>query len=730
MLVLALPLAALLVAEFALEFAGYGYNPSFWVPLKDGSAVITSDAFGWRFFPRSLARTPVPEIVATPKPTNTKRIFILGESAAMGFPEPSVGLAPMLQRMLEEANPDIRWEVQNAAMTAINSHVILPIARECAKLQPDVFIVLAGNNEAVGPFGPATVFGRAGQPLTLARLTTGLSASRLSQALARAVSTHKAPEEWRGMEMFTRNQLRRSDPKLERMYRNFGSNLTAIVRAGTAAKAEVFLLTVPVNLRDSPPFASVHRDAMTKDELARWQAAYNTGVEAQAAGDHNGAIQEFNTAIGLDGEHAESLFRLAVSLAHTGRRAEALERFRAARDADALRFRADSKINNVVREVARAERARLIDAETQFDMAGSDLFWEHVHFTPAGTYKLAAAIAKELGISQVPSEDAIRTSLPVTPWDEVRLRSEIAAMMERPPFTGQIGNTERVAALRRSEDVAGMRLAAQIAFDRAVEARPSDIHLLTRRAALLRESGQPAQSAAAWTKLIQLVPGKKAWYVSRGAAWSDAGQQNDAIQDNLRALAIDPEFDLALFGLGVAKSRLGKHEEAAQHYTAALRLKPDYSEASYNLAGTLATLGRRADAQRQLEDALLAKPAFAEAHVALAQIYAHDGRTSEAVNHYRQAVYLKPDLAEAQYDLGLLLSRQDRIQEAIAHYREAIRVRPDYPEAHNNLGIALARNGETRAAVLAFARAIELNPSFEAARANLERVRRAGAARK
>jgi hypothetical protein len=61
--------------------------------------------------------------------------------------------------LLRERFPGQRFEVVNVAVTAINSHVILPIARECAQHQGDLWIVYMGNNEMVGPFGAATVFG-------------------------------------------------------------------------------------------------------------------------------------------------------------------------------------------------------------------------------------------------------------------------------------------------------------------------------------------------------------------------------------------------------------------------------------------------------------------------------------------------------------------------------------------------------------------------------------------
>jgi hypothetical protein len=42
-------------------------------------------------------------------------------------------------------------EVINTAMTAINSHVIREIAKDCVRLGADFWVVYAGNNEVVGP---------------------------------------------------------------------------------------------------------------------------------------------------------------------------------------------------------------------------------------------------------------------------------------------------------------------------------------------------------------------------------------------------------------------------------------------------------------------------------------------------------------------------------------------------------------------------------------------------
>lgn len=685
-LMLGVPVLLIGAIEIAARLLGIGYDPAFWVAVPNVTAVATNDSFGRRFFPPGLVRTPAPDMVLTLKPANTRRIFLLGESAAMGFPEPALGLAAMLEHMLRYAQPAVHWEVHNAAMTAINSHVILPIARDCARLSPDMFIVLAGNNEAVGPYGPATVFGQTALPVSLVRVSNYVAATRLGQLLTLLLQRN-APREWRGLEMFTEQRLSASDARLAHMYEAFRQNLTAIVRAGTQVGAGVLLVTVPVNLRDCPPFDSA------------------------APG------------------HAQREFRLARDLLAEGRTEEASTHFRRARDLDTLRFRADTRINDIIREAAPREKAQLVDADRSFGLAGNDLFWEHVHLTPMGTFRLAGLIAAELGVRNTPAFEEVRQTLPITRWDERNIRSQIAALLQRPPFTAQTGNAERIAALRVDEDINTIHGDARRIFEYAVSRRPKDVNLLFRYACLLREAGDPRASADIFGRMIRLIPGRKAWHVSRGAALSDAGLQDAAMVEHNAALAMDADFDLAHFGLGLARARMGDHEQARRHYSDALRLNPWYAEAAYNVAGSLAALGRTQEAQRELERAVAVNPGFSRAHAALAQLHAREGRVDHAIRRYRQAIGGEPRIPEAHYDLALLLARQGRLDEAVAQYEQAIQLRPDFPEALNNLGIALAKRGDTSAAAQAFTRAIALQPSFEAARANLERIRRTVARR-
>src|SRR5207344_3209805 len=98
------------------------------------------------------------------KPAGVTRVFVLGESAAMGDPEPAFGPARYLEALLQLKHPGRRFEIVNVAFTAINSHVLLPLAQECARHEGDLWIVYMGNNEMVGPYGAATILGTQAPP--------------------------------------------------------------------------------------------------------------------------------------------------------------------------------------------------------------------------------------------------------------------------------------------------------------------------------------------------------------------------------------------------------------------------------------------------------------------------------------------------------------------------------------------------------------------------------------
>lgn len=778
--VVAAPLLFLGLLEGGLRLAGYGRAASFWVPVPGASAVQANRYFGRRFFPTALARAPEPIRLSDPKPPGVYRIFVVGGSAAMGFPEPAFSFARLLEVLLEERHPETDFEVVNAAMTAINSHVVVSIVEDSARFQPDAFVVYLGNNEVVGPYGPGTVFGFGGLPRGPLRLAIRLGGTRLGQAFRGALDGLSGeagrPTTWRGMEMFVDRQVGADDPRLAGVYASLAANLRDIAAEAQGVGAQTIFSTVAVNLRDCPPFAS----AEGPDGA---QAAFEAGAKALAS--------QLGREVAAD--------------------------FRKARDLDRLRFRADSRINETIRETAAgltAQGVRLADAEAAFaaessgGAPGDEWLLEHVHFRFRGAWALARATAEALeeGLpesvrSGAPTErwlsaEEVAERIAYTDWDRRGIERQILELMLRPPFTLQAGHDEQIAE-RRTElaelDASAGPAEALPLYERAVLRRPDDPSLTRRYAELLAATGNYAQAVAQWDRLLAHLPGRPAWLLARGAALREAGRSDEALADYQAAVAEDPLDAQAQFGLGVTLQSLGRPEEAARRYSEALHLDPGYAEAESNIglirlaqgkasaalerfdqavaieprfspahnnrglalvqlgrtddalrafaeataldpnlpearfhAGALlASLGRFEEAAPALEEALRLDPDRAEAASGLGAVWATRGDFDKALGYYQRAVTLRPDDAAARFGLAKIHEARGELGSAVEQYRKALGARPDYVEAMNNLGIALARQGKLDESAAVLERAVRTRPDFEPARVNLEKVRAA-----
>ena len=261
---LVLPLSLLMAAELVLRAAGWHYPTHFFIPAGSDSSdgCRENPKFGWRFFPRRLARAPDPVRIVRTKGPGTVRIMVFGESAALGDPVPAYGFSRILRELLEERCVDVKFEVVNVSVTAINSHAILQIAQDCVPFQADVWIIYMGNNEVVGPFGAGSVFGLKAPPLWVIRASLMAKRTCLGQLVdewwQRASVRQQAFHEWEGMKMMVKEVVRRDDPSLARVYQHFRENLEDILAMGRRAGVKTLLCSMSANLKDCPPFASLN----------------------------------------------------------------------------------------------------------------------------------------------------------------------------------------------------------------------------------------------------------------------------------------------------------------------------------------------------------------------------------------------------------------------------------------------------------------------------------------
>ncbi|HKN17169.1 MAG TPA: tetratricopeptide repeat protein [Candidatus Sulfotelmatobacter sp.] len=496
------PVLLLVVAEVLLRICGVGTPTGAMRPCTDQGrpAYCDNQFFAAPFFPPGMYRTPRPYVIPATKAPGTYRIFVLGESVAWGDPDPTYGFARYLEVMLRERFPQVKFEVVNASITAINSHVLLPMVKDLAQYQPDLFVIYTGNTEVVGPFGPGTVLTPWDLSLPAIRARIALNSTRLGQLVGNASGgTRNNAAEWRGMEMFLERQVRADSPQMRPVYGNFAANLRDIGAVARRSGSHVLISTVATNLKDCAPFASLHREGIRPDELNSWEGLVQHAAALENAGSYSEALQLYFSAADIDPQYAELQFRIARCLWAIGDFAGAKERFVRAQDLDTLRFRADSKLNDVIRTVAGegsgiglVDAAAVLAAESPHEVPGGELFYEHVHTNPRGTYLLARAFFGEVvrilpselqrgatGADVISQEDCERL-LAFTPYDRVRVAGLVLSKLERPPFTNQLNHSEEVLRLKGQTEGVSLEYSDIVAeYQWAIMRNPQDrlLHL-------------------------------------------------------------------------------------------------------------------------------------------------------------------------------------------------------------------------------------------------------------
>jgi len=458
-----IPVVLIGMLEAALRLFDVGFPTDATVPctLKGQPASCYNLFFPAPFFPPGMIKTPQAYAIPAKKPEGTYRIFVLGESAAMGDPDPAYAFSRYLEVMLRKNYPQMNFEVINTGSVAVNSHVLLPLARGLANQKPDLFIIYSGNNEVVGPYGPGTALTSSAMSLPVIRASIYARSSRVGQLLVK-LGTQK--KEWRGMEMFLDRQVPASSPLMKYAYSNFEANLRDTVEVARASGARVIVSTVATNLKDCAPFASMYGKDLNEADKRSWWTFMGEGTISENMRSYSDAMRAYDLAAKIDDQYAELEFRMARTLWMSSDYAGAREHFKKARDLDALRFRADSRINEINRSVAgSAPGAELVDAEAVFanqspnGIIGSDLVYEHVHMTPLGNYLLARAmflqIAKKMpdghavAETDIPSEAACERLLALTSYDRVRIDGEMFQRLQKPPFTNQSNHSDQILRL-------------------------------------------------------------------------------------------------------------------------------------------------------------------------------------------------------------------------------------------------------------------------------------------
>lgn len=616
------PVLCLLVAtEGILRLLDYGDSGRlFLVDAGNPEQLRPNPRFTAPYFGELPPRELFPCRVARERSPESLRLVVLGASAALGDPEPSLSPARLLEKALQLNYPGTEIECINLAITATNSHVLRETAAEALALEPDLAILYIGNNEVIGPFGPGTgrrfLQGGFLPPAWQVRLQR----LRLTQLLQNAVRGAGAEEvAWEGLRAFTEHEISPDDPALERVYTAFSDNLETVVETLVDGGVQVLAGTVAVNRRDQPPFAG---------EAAR--AAFRRGRDLLAGGDADAAWRSLEKALTLD----------------------------------RLRLRADAEINRRVRELAAGAGLRLADARDHFQPGrgpvGYAAFWEHVHFTFEGNYHLAgiwyAGVVEMLRAAgslpearEYPGIEKMKTLLGFTPYEEWRLLREMIDRLGKPPFPSVPGNPERLRELRSRRDRIATEL-KQREVKNAIEARlssalafaPGDWVLLRQAGDVHRIYGEWERAAARYREVLARLPELDGTWSYLGQCHLELGDLAKAEEAFAEARRRNPDSLPHLRDLALVRLNLGRTDAALALLKEGLRRAPDDFLLRSLLFEARLARGEKARARALEADLIAQRPESGGPEFRMARLYLKYGDTGNALRLGRAALRKAP----------------------------------------------------------------------------------------
>jgi len=593
--VVVVPIVFFVALEGVLTALGVGSHYHYFNTITiDGHDYYQENPdFADQFYPPSLNIGPRENTF--PKTSNNQRlrVYLLGGSAAMGFPHKNHGIDRLLAAQLNALFPDREVEVINTAMTSVNSHVVYEVAQTLPANSADVAILLMGNNEVVGPYGPGTFNQSFLSSMSAIRSLQALKRTRLWQSFDRTLdevtpTNAKAELEWQGMQMFVENGVAQNDARMQAVYSHFETNLRDIIDILNDKSMHVVVSTVPVNLRHSAPFLSLNSDAISARERAELVSLREQARQHALDMRWPEAQSFWEQAVEIDPLHADTHFQLATSLEKQGKFPRARHHYERALDLDGLRFRADTQINTIIERVAKtysAEEVSLVHGVEAFDSAsapyapGWNLLVEHVHYDFAGNALLAQifadAVAKHIDPAAVrmlldSEEVAARIGFPN---HETIANTEIMQdMAQQPPFPGQSNYKDYLANL----ETVLLRITREVGEPKDVLRRRqqvvtsgvADWKLHFEMAALARHLKNTKLQYYHLEKLFELYPHNRESYINFATLLSQDGRWEEVIPVLERSLYYTrgrEEMIVETLGwLGTAHLKLGEFDQAKE----------------------------------------------------------------------------------------------------------------------------------------------------------------------
>jgi tetratricopeptide (TPR) repeat protein len=600
------PLIAIILLEVGLRIGSYGVDVNLFheLILNGKPYYEINEHVSRKYFRRSESERSVSlDVFEKKKSSNTYRIFVLGESAALGYPYLYNGaFSGMVRDRLQNLLPEKNIEVVNVAMTAVSSYVVVDFAKQILDHEPDLLLIYTGHNEFYGCFGVGSSE-YLGKSRSVVKTYLFLEQFKTFVLLQNGVAWIQAFFAGSGdnvkkgtmMEQMVRNKGIEygSDDYLAAL-NNFRANLEEVVSLAKRNNVGVIIGTLASNLRGMPPFVSLFSPTMSEDQKTRFENLYAHGVESLQSGGYSGALDTLKMCVGIDSMPAKMQFALGKCYEQLGDYSAAKSAYSRARDYDGLHFRAPSDFNAMIADLCKRENIPLAESEKfvadrcAHGIIGPEMMLEHVHLNVDGYFTIAKAFCQSIADHNViapkeqwkwsndKSDAEYRKMAGVTEFDSTVAAIKIFILTNSWPFTEKSVTVNDFVARTELEQRAKSFLAGNEGWEQAHVAMAEN-YVKQKR---------PDKAAEEYLALIKGTPFNASPYVALGQLKFQMGDTTSAESLFAKSLQMEETF-IALNSLGLIYYYRGAFAPAAAHFSEALKYPDDAPPQLYQLAERL-----------------------------------------------------------------------------------------------------------------------------------------------
>ena len=235
---------------------------------------------------------------------------------------------------------------------------------------------------------------------------------------------------------------------------------------------------------------------------------------------------------------------------------------------------------------------------------------------------------------------------------------------------------------------------AQRYYEQALVYNPSRPLTLAHSAYCLMQTHDPQSMQLAKQRLdeaLQAAP-DNTYVLVNLALWSFMmGRPMDEEMYSRKVIAEDPYLIKARLYLGDSLQAQNKLDEAAQEYLQALAIEPDNYQVHNSLGIVLGRQGLMLDALKEFQLSLKVKPDQALPYSRIGRIYMSAHQFSAAAEEFTQALHFEPANINAREDLGVAYYQMGDYEKAAGQFGEVARMIPSDAGARRNFDLAEAQ---------------------------------------